>query len=237
MYFSNFPYTLYSLDDGTSAQLVKNILLRVILSENLKDNFSLFDEYDIQDGETPEILADKFYNSSELHWIILHLNEVLDPRFNWLLSTNNLVQYTDGKYQDRDGIYHYLDDETGEIVNGNVFLNSAAGFTNFYTGNIVVNNTNTGTGYITSKISSSNVNVLVTAGGFKVGDNVKLLNNASITANVTQSATIPGMTAVTNLTYEEELNEEKRRIKILKPRYVDLVLTELRNAMELANAQ
>lgn len=237
MYFSGFPYTLYSLDDRVTVKLIKNILLRVVLKEKIKTNLSLFDEYDIRDGDTPEIIADKFYNNPELHWIILHLNEILDPRFNWVHTTNNLVLYVDGKYPSRDGIHHYEDDSTGEQVNGNIFIQSAAAFSNFYPGNVIINNTNTGTAYITSKISTSNINAKVTVGGFKAGDQIKLLTNSSITANVTQTTTIPGMTAVTNLIEEDRLNESRRRIKILKPQYVGSVITELTNILEQANEQ
>ena len=50
------------------------------------------------DGETPEIVADKFYNDSELYWIILMANEMIDPRFDWPLSYVNLLNYVDNKY-------------------------------------------------------------------------------------------------------------------------------------------
>lgn len=238
MYFNNFPYTFYSLDNRETVQLVKNILLRVVIREEIRNNFSIYDEYDIKDGETPEILADKFYDNPELHWIILHLNEVIDPRFNWVQSVNNLVLYTEGKYTDKDGIHHYTSDATGEQTNGNVYLNTtSAKFDNYYTGNVVINNTGLGVGYITSKISSSNVNIIVTNGGFKVGDQVRLLNNANAIANVTLSSSIPGITPVTNYNYEDQINETRRTIKILKAPYVQIVMNELKNILEQAYGQ
>lgn len=237
MYFENFPYTLYSLDDRKTVQLVKNILLRVALREEIKNNLTIYDEYDVKDGETPEIVADKFYNDPTLHWVILHINEILDPRFSWVHSVNNLSLYVSGKYNDVNGIHHYEDDNTGEQVNGNVYLNSSAQFVNYYTDNVVVNLTNTGIGYITSKISSSNVSLVVTDGGFKVGDQVRLLDNANAVANVTISSTIPGMTAITNLLVEDRNNEARRRIKVLKPQYVQGVIDELTYILEQANGQ
>lgn len=237
MYFNNFPYTFYSLDDRETVQLVKNILIRVVVREEIKNNFSIYDEYDVKDGETPEIVADKFYDNPELHWIILHLNEIVDPRFNWPLSVNNLVLYTEGKYNDKDAVHHYTDDATREQTNGNVFLNSSAQFENYYTGNVVINNTNPGVGYITSKISSSNVNLIVSTGGFKVGDQVKLLDNIYALANVTVSSPIPGITPVTNYNFEDTNNETRRTIKVLKPQYVQIVVNELKNILEQAYGQ
>ena len=46
MYFDKFPYTVYSLDDRESVQLIKDIFRRITLDESIKNNYSLFDEYD-----------------------------------------------------------------------------------------------------------------------------------------------------------------------------------------------
>ena len=80
MYFDKLPVTYYTLDDARSVQLVRNIFLRVIITDEIKNNYSVYDEYDIQDGETPEILSSKIYGNSEYHWLILHMNEIIDPR-------------------------------------------------------------------------------------------------------------------------------------------------------------
>lgn len=238
MYFTNFPLTLYTLDNGASAQLVKNIFIRFAVSNEIKNNISIYDEYDIRDDETPEILADKIYSNPELHWLVLHLNNILDPRFEWPLSTNKLSLYVQGKYNDVNGIKHYINDETGEIVNGNVFLYAtSSGFANFNAGDVVINNTGEGVGYVTSKINDSNVNVIVTVGGFKSGDVVKPLSNSLITANLLYSSTTPGITAVTNSVYEDEENETRRRIKLLKPQFVQTVMSELNNKLEEINGQ
>jgi hypothetical protein len=121
MYFKSFPYTLYSLDDISTVQVVTNITNRASLSDEVKNNLSLYDEYDIKDGETPELLADKFYGNPELHWLILHYNEIIDPRFDWPLDTNNLNRYVAGKYANVNAVHHY-EDASGNYVNGTVNL-------------------------------------------------------------------------------------------------------------------
>ena len=160
MYFKSFPYTFYSLDDISTVQVVTNITARVILSDEVKTNLGLFDEYDIKDGETPELVADKFYNNPELHWIVLHYNEIIDPRFDWPLSTNNLNLYVASKYTDVNGIHHY-EDANLNYINGNVILTSNNSFGNFALNDPITNNTNIGSGVITSKISNSNVFITV----------------------------------------------------------------------------
>jgi len=226
MYFQNFPYTYYSLDDIATTQIVTNISLRVRLSDELKNNFSLFDKYDIKDGETPEILADKFYSNPQLHWIILHTNDILDPRFDWPLTTNNLVLFAQGKYNNVNAPHHYVD-ANSIITNANVFLNSSSQFTNFNNNDVIVNVTNNGTGVITKLQSYSNIIVTVTDGGFITGDKIALSSNANANANITSTSIISG-TPVTNLQYEDTLNDTKRKINILKNRYIDSVISDFK---------
>ena len=226
MYFKNFPYTYYSLDDVATTQIVTNISLRVVLSNELKKNFALFDKYDIKDGETPEILADKFYSNPQLHWIILHTNDILDPRFDWPLTTNNLVLFTQGKYNNVNAPHHYVD-ANSIITNANVYLNSSSQFTNFNNNDVIVNVTNNGTGVITKLQSYSNIIVTVTDGGFITGDKITLSSNANANANITSTSIISG-TPVTNLQYEDTVNDTKRKINILKNRYIDSVINDFK---------
>lgn len=219
MYFQKFPITYYSLDDLNSVQVVTNITLRNTISNEIKNNFAVFDEYDIKEGETPELVADKFYNNPSYHWVILHMNEVLDPRYNWPLSQNDLNKHVEQKYASINATHHY-EDSNGVTINGNVYLNSSAAFVNFSAGDVVRNNTNIGIGYVVSKISSSNVVVKVTDGGFISGDQIQMSNDANVQATISSVSIIEG-TPVTNYTYEEQLNESRRRIKILKPQYLD----------------
>jgi len=226
MYFKTFPYTYYSLDDVATTQIVTNISLRVRLSDELKNNFSLFDKYDIKDGETPEILADKFYSNPQLHWIILHTNDILDPRFDWPLTTNNLVLFAQGKYNNVNAPHHYVD-ANSIITNANVYLNSSSQFTNFNNNDVIVNVTNNGTGVITKLQSYSNIIVTVTDGGFITGDKITLSSNANANANITSTSIISG-TPVTNLQYENTLNDTKRKINILKNQYIDSVINDFK---------
>ena len=229
MYFKSFPYTLYTLDDISTVQVVTNITNRVSLSEKVKTNLSLYDEYDIRDGDTPELVADRFYSNPELHWLILHYNEIIDPRFDWPLDTNNLNRQVASKYANVNGIHHY-EDANGNYANGNVYLLSSSDFTEFNIDDVITNITNTGTGYITQKNSSSNVRVTVTTGGFISGDRIKNIANTSSSANITSTVVLSG-TPVTNYTYEDEVNESKRKIKILKTAYVDALVSDFKKKL------
>ena len=230
MYFKSFPYTYYSLDNTSTVQVVTNITTRVTLSDEVKNNLGLYDEYDIKDGETPELLADKFYSNPELHWLILHYNDIIDPRFDWPLDTNNLNRYIDAKYANSTAVHHY-EDGSGYYTNGNILLQSNNQFSYFQVGDVVVNNTNTGTGVIKTKDSNSYILVTtVASGGFIAGDQIKKSSNANTLANITVVTTYTG-TPVSNFTYEDEVNETKSRIKILKASYVDAVVNDFKKKL------
>lgn len=230
-YFSNFGTTPYTLDNIKTVQIVSNITKRAVISEEITNNLSLFFPYQIKDGETPEILADKFYNDSQLHWIILHCNEIHDGIFDWPLTVPDLVSFVDSKYDDRNSIHHY-EDSNEVIINGNVYIESANNFVNVNVNDILVNNTNIGIGLVMTKINNSNVVVNVSTGGFKTGEHFKLLSNANVTANITATTPINCL-PITNIVYEDRLNENKRSIKILKSQYLDAVIKEFESKMNL----
>ena len=71
-YFNFFPKTLYtSSTTSTGLDTVTNIISRFSFESSLKENTSAFYKYDIQESDTPEIIADKYYDNVERHWIVL----------------------------------------------------------------------------------------------------------------------------------------------------------------------
>jgi hypothetical protein len=96
--FVDFPRISYTLDDYDSEQVVVDIFKRVVLSKEFKENTSYYFEYEALHGETPEELSYRFYGTQNLHWLILMVNDVIDPRFNWPVSEENLFKIVSNKY-------------------------------------------------------------------------------------------------------------------------------------------
>jgi hypothetical protein len=117
-YFRRFPLLGYTLDSGQNYSIVTDVLKRIVPNQTTKENYALIEEYDIKDGETPEIVAHKFYGVSDYHWIILLINDILDPRFDWPLSDQQLYSYTEAKYGEGNitAAHHYTISETNDIV-------------------------------------------------------------------------------------------------------------------------
>jgi len=104
-FFSDFPTVAYTLDDYATQQVVVDIFRRVIFSKEYKDNSSYYEKYDVLDGETPEELSFRFYGTTGFHWLILMVNDIVDPRFEWPLSESNLVKNTESKYGGKQNIF------------------------------------------------------------------------------------------------------------------------------------
>jgi len=110
-YFSKFPNLIYDLtkpgETDTRFVIAKDIVRRVKLRENIQNNVFAYDEYDIQEGERPDILAHSFYNDSDLAWIILLTNEIHDIYEEWPRTERELRKFINNKYSNPQAIHHY----------------------------------------------------------------------------------------------------------------------------------
>ena len=98
-YFNYFPKTFYSSNNAsTGLDSVTNIIARFGFEQSLKNNSSAFYKYQIQESDTPEIIAYKYYGSAEKHWIVLLFNDIIDPQFDWPLTYDTLIDFVDAKY-------------------------------------------------------------------------------------------------------------------------------------------
>jgi len=98
-YFNYFPKTFYSSNNAsTGLDSVTNIIARFGFEQSLKNNSSAFYKYQIQESDTPEIIAHKYYGSAERHWIVLLFNDIIDPQFDWPLKYDVLIDFVDAKY-------------------------------------------------------------------------------------------------------------------------------------------
>ena len=116
MYFDSFPIIQYGSSDGT-VKNVTNLLKRIAVRSKLKTNVSFFDTYDVKNGETPEIIADKLYDDPKLHWVVMLFNDVTDRYHDWPMSEQQFNTYVNEKYSNPDGIHHYeISQESGDTT-------------------------------------------------------------------------------------------------------------------------
>jgi hypothetical protein len=119
-YFNKLPQMLYNFPIGGSEKMVivRDITANVRVVKAVLDSITLYDEYDVIDGETPEIVSEKVYGSPEYHWAVMIANLRFDYINDWLLPYDRLVEYCKDKYGETglNEIHHY-EDENGYVVN------------------------------------------------------------------------------------------------------------------------
>lgn len=100
MYFKDFPNMFYEfIINGTPVlKSVKDITTNVRVRTEILANITLYDLYDIRDGDTPEIIAAKYYGDPNLHWTIMLANDKFDYLNDFPMNYEVLVNYIRNKY-------------------------------------------------------------------------------------------------------------------------------------------
>ena len=144
MYFSSFPKIYYDSKGQGDPKVVTNLLKRVAIRTKVRNNASLYDTYDIMNGDTPESLADRFYDDPELHWVILMVNNVTDRYHQWPMLEQQFNTFVTEKYDNPDGVHHYeIEQRSGSTKTKiEVYNNSAlySGDTDFYSNATTITN-------------------------------------------------------------------------------------------------
>jgi hypothetical protein len=100
-YFSTLPKIIKTDGSGNSV-LMTNLMARVSVVPSLLQNPVVFYKYDLQDGDTPEIVAHKYYGDVYRYWIVLFSNQILDPQWQWPLNSLEFANYLTAKYPSTD---------------------------------------------------------------------------------------------------------------------------------------
>ena len=119
-YFDMFPNIYYSAKGDGKFTIMKDILSRVKLIANVKENILGFDYYNVKDGETPEMIAHKYYGDINLHWTILVANDIVDYYEDWPMSVQRFEQFVKEKYENPGAIHHYEIAQTSGDTTGTI---------------------------------------------------------------------------------------------------------------------
>jgi hypothetical protein len=173
-YFSSFPQVFYdSTGTGKNYRLVTDITRKVGFRTNALRNAAFFTRYTIKDGETPEGLAFDLYSRSDLHWVLLLSNNIMDRFHDWPMSTQQFYTFVNEKYTNVNAVHHYEINQTS-------------------------------------------------------GDDTKVISIGKDNTDYSSA------NVVTNFEYEENRQEELRKIKVVKPEFIGLVINEFEDLMTQA---
>jgi hypothetical protein len=207
-YFNYFPKVPYFLnDENTSLEVVTNLTTKFKFDNTFKENSVVYYDYIVKDGETPEIIADKLYGSSERHWIILLINDIVHPQLDWPIEQNSLIKLIDNKYE-----------SFADVANNQTGLQwSQSNIKEYYVTEEIKNLSDNST-----TISINQITPAVYANTTNTVENYTLSSNVFVTVSKTKSTK-------TYYDYEIENNESKRNIKLLKNEFIPTIEEEFKN--------
>ena len=184
--------------------IVKNLFKRSKLRTDVDQAITAFNYYYVEDQQRPDILAQELYGDSELDWVVLTSNNITNVRNQWPLNHDDLHSYMLEKYGSEQNILGIHHSETVKIVDEYNREILKGGL------EVDANFTFTFVGTVTSSTGSL---IKVNFGG-------------------SNSNTITPVASITNYDYEVKINEEKRKIRVLKPQFLGAFLTEHKQIMK-----
>ena len=123
-YFSQLPDFEYvnRTEDGkriSDYTKVKNLFKRGKLREDIFQETTFFEQYQIQGDDRPDNVAQKVYGDAALDWLVLLSNNIINIYEEWPLPQESFDAYLLEKYNNNydtlyNGIHHY---ESNEVTN------------------------------------------------------------------------------------------------------------------------
>lgn len=242
-YLDSFPKIDYSIgEDRNITESVTNIFKRYAILRDVLSNSTSYILYEIEDNDTPEVLAEKFYGDIGAGWIILYANKIIDPQFDWPLSDNNFKKYIIEKYgsiSNATTTYHHYEKVVETRVGDQTYtrtylvnkerltenaLNVPYTYYEPYSNNYVLTAD-------TALITTDNVYFTVDHSNHFSYDDTSLPEYYSYEAHNVNDTTVFLNTygnAITNYDYEQQMNDNKKFIKVIKAEYFDQIMYEFK---------
>lgn len=150
-YFQVMP-KIATIDYVGNKIVLTNLMIRTEIIPSLLNNPLLFYSYNIQDGDTPEIIADKYYGDPYRYWIVLFGNQIIDPQWQWPMNQNLFNDYIIDKY--KNDTANSLNISANTVTPGQVLAYTQGNIENYVKTVITIdsstNESNTSTYYIDS---------------------------------------------------------------------------------------
>ena len=252
-YFRTLPDVLYQSPlpekfSTTEYIAIKNIFRRVKLASDISDTTTIFNKYIIEDHQRPDTIAEDLYGDSTLDYVVILSAGITNIIEDWPLAEYQVYNYALEKYGSTakmNEVHHYetyeLRDENNKLLikKGTVVksdfkidgpglqyrVSGAAPITwNLIreSGNLSITQEEVGmSGAIAGKKHIYGQSGI--AGSKDDLDSVYYGAPMSISNDLGYS--------VTNLQYETQVNEEKRKIDTLKPGYLQQFINDFRDSV------
>ncbi len=202
----NIEYLSPLKERNSSSEYIeaKNLFKRVKLRPDFYNSFTYFHKYQILDGERPDQVAKKLYDSSKLDWVVLITAGITNVRNQWPLSDKDIYEYALGVYGTEINSTRFY--ETIEVKDSNDRLILPAGQVVDYN----------------FKSPRPKVDLTPTTSEVRYWDSG--LNTSVTKTQIT--------TPISNYQYETRINNKKRGIYTLRTEYLQQFLNDTRGLMK-----
>lgn len=89
-YFRNFPTIEYRFGTESFPTKYQNLGVYLDLVDQAKDDASFYTYYNLANGDRPDVISQKLYNTTDYHWTFFLLNDNIRIQ-GWPLAYNDLV--------------------------------------------------------------------------------------------------------------------------------------------------
>jgi hypothetical protein len=230
--FKNFPKIGYRLENGKYVT-IRDFFRKSTVEQSYVNNIIDYEYYELQDGERPDIVATKIYGNGDLHWTLFLVNEFLNYN-DWHKDTETFDTYMKEKYPGHyltvTNLSDLIDQDKkfllGEKISTPVGHGRVLQLQPTYKRLGVTNSTKWRTGdVITGEVSGKSFEI---ENVIEMKDGVShYVNSDGLKKNYFEN----GYTSVSLIEHEMEHNEEKRKIKIIRPELINRVVNEFERLM------
>lgn len=91
-------YQLYPSIKFNNEQIQDISTRFTILSSSVGQLGSIFRDYVITEWKSPDDISFEIYGTCDYTWILLLVNNIIDPFYDWILSNDELQKYIYNKY-------------------------------------------------------------------------------------------------------------------------------------------
>ena len=240
-FFKHIPNITYDFKSDGKYYEAKDLFRKVSTWSYLQEGVTGYSYYRITEGERPDVVATKLYGDSTLYWLFFLVNENLQDFNDWPKSNILFNKFMNRKYpgtclvapSSTDIVsYDHSLDKDKQLANRKFTLGEKVSQSSSIYGFVTdINPTH-------NRITLNSVTGTFTASGTATGaDSEKSFIISSVVneqdavhhytdSNSFKTTVSTGNTAVTNLDYERDINEDKHEIRYIEPRYAQTVVEE-----------
>ena len=115
-YFKPFPLKKYDIEKNKNTKSVTDLTKRVGVRGNMNNLIHSYNKISVPSESRPEMVSYQQYGHVNNYWILLILNNIIDPYYDWVISSSVLDETIDRMYPNKNLLLYSDHFQTSTIV-------------------------------------------------------------------------------------------------------------------------